>query len=96
MPRRPNYYVVVCNDGFITHTNTYPLAQDLIEEHGGGFCKGCMNLDEVTAYKKAASEKMKTKEHATLRAMDSFLTSGGKDFKAKQTLEHLARLGVTD
>ena len=101
MKRQSNYYVVVCDDGFVTHVNTYPVAQNIIDEHGGGFCKGCANLHEVAAYKKHYAEKNGTDNTTQLKsayrkAMDVFLASNGKDLKAGGVLKQLASMGISD
>lgn len=97
--RKPNYYLVICNNGHIECVSTYPLAEHVIEEQGGGFCKGCANLEEVEAFKKFYAKPKSTPTDLSAQyraAMQAFLTSNGRDLKAKKILERLAKLGIVD
>lgn len=99
MKRKPNYYVVVCNDGFITHTNTYQLALDVMDDHRGGFCKGAMNLAEVEQYKESYATKPATQKALRdeyRRLMDDYMSGRGVQRAIEKRLMELAKLGVSD
>lgn len=99
MKRRYAYYVVFGKDGFVGHVNSYGLAEDIIAEHGGGFCKGAMNLKEVEKYKALyaktpATQKAMREEYR--RLMADYMNGRGNRSAIEKRLSELARMGVSD
>lgn len=92
------YYLVFDRDGnFNCLADTWPMAESILDEQGGGFAKGAKTLEEVERFKvEYANKKVQSTGNAKEyeKAMNDFLASGGKDKRAKKILEELARDNV--